>query len=306
MYRVATFPEEVSDRLINAATVAAHTVSSRLDTFSADGRAAAMSISRADGGIERSISAHFPANSLDVSGRWRRPIIGTDFSTGRDVEMKPQDVEWVPLKDADGAPIGVLFPSKATDIDAFEPWTRMRHRESDLYIRTAYQRVTPKNIDEEPVWAYGPRENAPWHKEVSRTGIPPFYIISHADPHSYQMRLKTGETVFVGGEGYSDVVAGHPAVVDMAAEFPFRPLVPVSCSAGRTGSATGQYAAEALLGDGEMDRNIHVGKSTLILPWDQTRDTSWLAAEAVVDRIGEHLPLFDSYWGSPWSHLDRE
>jgi hypothetical protein len=308
MDRVASLMEDVGKRLGAATTNETRALSGDLKELVAETRSGVSAKTSVDESmsarLDRANSSAAADNSLHSPGGRQRPMTGTDMSTGKDVEITAENVESVPLVDAQGRPAGVLFPSKPTDVDTFEPWTRMQHRESDLYYRTAYQ--TPPGYS--PGWVYGPRENTPWQKEVLRTGQSPIYVVAHANPYAYSIRLNVDGVptkVFVDGSTYGRVIAGNQHFLHATEGKPYTPLVSLSCSPGRTGSATGQFTADYLIDEAEEYRNIHFGGSTLMLEKDENAGVSWLGSEAVVTRNGLHLPQFQSYWGSPWSHEDR-
>jgi hypothetical protein len=239
----------------------------------------------------------------------QRPIIGTAMSTGQNVEIDPADIVSVPLHDADGNPIGVLFPSQPKDVQNFVPWASMRDRTSDMYIRPSYERISASQSGSKAVYHHGPLIDAPWAKEVRRTGIPPIYIIAHANPFAYtvQVRAKSSlETMFLDGPSHSGAIAANPYVLRSMEGNEFGTLLPASCSpAQRPGSSTGQFAAEYLINEAEMDRNIHMPRGIMFFGRDEATGQSWLGAETVVTKTGLHLPQFDSYWGSPFASEDR-
>ncbi|WP_157120473.1 hypothetical protein [Nocardia fusca] len=237
-----------------------------------------------------------------------RPITGIEKSTGQVVEIDPADIISVPLHDADGKTIGVLFPSKPKDVQNFVPWASMRDRTSDEYIRPAYERI-PASRSAAATYYLGPFIDAPWAREVRRTGIPPIYVIAHANSRSYTVRVPTKsslEIMYLDGPSHSGAIAVNPYVLRAMEGNEFGTLVPVSCSPAREhGSSTGQFAAEYLINEAEMDRNIHLPTGLMFPGWDEASGQSWLGAETVVTETGLHLPQFDSYWGSPFASEDR-
>jgi hypothetical protein len=238
----------------------------------------------------------------------QRPVTGIEKSTGQVVEIDPADIISVPLHDADGKTIGVLFPSKPNDVQNFVPWASMRDRTSDEYIRPAYERI-PASRKAAAAYYLGPFIDAPWAREVRRTGIPPIYVIAHANSRSYTVQVPTKsslETMYLDGPSHSGAIAVNPYVLRAMEGNEFGTLVPVSCSpAQEHGSSTGQFAAQYLIDEAEMDRNIHLPTGLMFLGRDEASGQSWLGAETVVTETGLHLPQFDSYWGSPFATEDR-
>ncbi|WP_328411229.1 hypothetical protein [Nocardia sp. NBC_00403] len=231
------------------------------------------------------------------------PIFGIDTQTGTSLSFRPEDIYSVGLHDADGRPLGVLFPETDRDIANIPSWASARNRDSDLYYRDTYQ-IRPATQHSPPLWQYSERRDAPWQREVQRTGRPPLYILSHAYPESHVVQVDiNGERrrVFVDGNSYGPAVAGNEHTLEAVEDNPESPVVLVSCSPAQTGSATAQLSAEYLINEAEMDRDIHTAKSLLTLPWDEDVGWSWLGSEALFDRTGRQLPTFESYWGSPWS-----
>ncbi|MFE7801784.1 hypothetical protein [Nocardia sp. NPDC057440] len=247
-------------------------------------------------------------NSLGLSGNSPHssaggPIFGIDTQTGATLSFRPEDIYSVGLHDADGRPLGVLFPETDHDVANIPRWASMRNRDSDLYYRDAYQ-ISPATQNSHARWQYSERRDAAWQREVQRTGRPPLYIISHSYPESHLVQVDiNGERrrVFVDGSGYGPAVAGNEHTLEAVEDNPESPVVLVSCSPAQTGSATAQFSAEYLINEGEMDRDIHTAKSILILPRDEDIGWSWLGSEALFDRSGRQLQTFESYWGSPYS-----
>ncbi|WP_063045244.1 hypothetical protein [Nocardia rhamnosiphila] len=237
------------------------------------------------------------------------PITGIEKSTGHTVEIDPADIVSVPLHDADGNPIGVLFPSQPKDVENFVPWASMRNRTSDEYIRPSYERIPASASGSEAVYHHGPFIEAPWAREVRRTGIPPIYVIAHANSAAYTVQVRTKsslETMFLDGPPHAAAISVNPHVLRAMEGNEYGTLVPISCSpAQHPGSSTGQFAAQYLIDEAEMDRNIHMPRGIMFLGRDEATGQSWLGAEALVTETGIHLPEFDSYWGSPFSSEDK-
>ncbi|MGW1738676.1 hypothetical protein ACWCPQ_07660 [Nocardia sp. NPDC001965] len=306
--------EDAGERLISVTTAATRDIRRRTTGIASRGVQGADHLShiddRAAGRIR--IPGDRPETVTTARNRW--PITGTDYDNGRDVEIDPADIVSVPLHDADGRPIGVLFPSQPTDIEDFVPWAQMRNRTSDLSYRLIYERVPASQTGGDPIWAYGGRkeapwtQEAPWAKEVRRTGIPPLYVISHANPHAFTVQVRTNNslrTMFLDGESYGESVAVNPHLLRAAEGNDMGVLLPLSCSPSRMYGSIGDLAARHLITDGEMDRNIHMPRSTMFFGRDEDTGESWLGAETLVTEVGRHNPEFDSYWGSPYAFLDR-
>ncbi|MEU4839983.1 hypothetical protein [Nocardia testacea] len=309
MRTIASVLDDVGERLITVANTTTTEVRERIIVVSAG----------ADTGIRVHPAVDVRAADLldssrrtehvaTAAARPQHPIIGTEMSTGHDVEIDPADIVSVPLHDADGNPIGVLFPSQPKDIQNFVPWASMRERTSDQYIRPSYERI-PASAGREAVYHHGPFIDAPWAKEFRRTGVPPIYVIAHASPSAYtvQVRKKSSlETMFLDGPSHSGSIAVNPYVLRAMEGNEFGTLVPISCSPAQVpGSSTGQFAANYLIDQAEMDRNIHMPTGLMFLGRDEATGQSWLGAETVVTETGLHLPQFDSYWGSPFASEDR-
>lgn len=230
-----------------------------------------------------------------------RPILGIDRSTGREIEIDPADVRTLTLHNAYGHDDVVFLPSSHDPEDAFVGWAGQPHRDFER-IHTAYL------LPGEPPnrYAIGTPEAAPWQREVRATGKEPFIVITHATADFYSLQVRVGDgwqEVFVEGDMYARLLTNNASFMNLIAQDEYRPLIIASCSPAQPGSATAQFTAEHLINDGEMDRNIHLAKSVLILA--VSGDTSILAVEAMITRSGAHQPLFDSWWGSPWAFEHR-
>ncbi|WP_280233430.1 M3 family metallopeptidase [Nocardia cyriacigeorgica] len=223
------------------------------------------------------------------------PIIGTDPSTGLDIEIDPNDVIAVTLPNSDGHGDVVVLPSTDDPDGRLAFWASRPNRTHELCVYTAY-RLPDDRVD------YGPPEDAAWQREVLATGKSPFIVFAHASANFYVVQVRSGETtkeVFLDGIAYGRLLANTERVMEMLSTDEYRALIIGSCSPAQLGSATAQYTADYLINDAEMYRNIHFCTSNLLCPsWG---DNSFLAAEAVITPNGLHQPTFESYWGSPWA-----
>ncbi len=225
------------------------------------------------------------------------PIIGVDLSTGHDIEIDPNDVRTVTLRNEHGHDDVVFLPSSHDRDDAFAHWASRPYRDFE-HIYTAYQ------LPGGPPFRYAiaSPEPAVWQRELRATGKAPFIVITHATADFYSLQVRVGDAwqdVFVGGEEYARVLTNNAQFINLLAQDEYRPLIIGSCSPAQNGSSTAQFTAEYLINEAEMDRNIHLAKSVMM--FSTTGDTARLAVEAMITRNGAHLPLFDSWWGSPWA-----
>ncbi|TLF74785.1 GntR family transcriptional regulator [Nocardia cyriacigeorgica] len=229
------------------------------------------------------------------------PILGKDLSTGRDIEIDPNDVRTLTLRNEYGHDDVVFLPSSHDRDDGFAHWAGRPHRDLE-HIYTMYQRPGG------PPFRYtiASPEPAVWQRELHATGKAPFIVITHAIADVYLLQIRVGDAwqdVFVGGVEYGRLLTNNAQFMNLLAQDEYRPLIIGSCSPAQNGNSTAQFTAEYLINDAEMDRNIHLAKS--LLGFSSDGDSARLAVEAMITPNGAHLPLFESWWGSPWAHEYR-
>ncbi|MGW5382390.1 hypothetical protein [Nocardia sp. NPDC003963] len=300
-----TMMDDAAERLVAATATVVRDVHRRVEAFSDCSGGGARLLGAADRPVPDQSTMHLPGDFPAPRSAPRRGIVGTDLSTGKDVEIDPADIVSTGLRDADGRPIGVSFPLSDND-ERIVAWASMRHRTSDEYIRAAY--YLPGRPPERPEFEYGPLTDAAWAKEVRRTGVPPVYVFAHSNQAGYGLQVRaTGgvpRKMLLEGGSYGQAVELSRDSVRAYSENEFNSMVHVSCGASRPGNATGQLAADHLIERADMYRNIHVPRSVIEYTSDPDSSTSWLNAVAVIDSIGSRHPDFDTFWGSPYAELD--
>ena len=174
----------------------------------------------------------------------RETLIGTT-EAGNPIRFRPEDVRVVRLRSRSGTVRGISFPSKRNDASELMEWM-------DSADRTADRKYLPDYLTGD---AYRPGrfQNSPWRAARST----PFYVHAHADPHAFDITVRTrsGRDVVVGIDGRT-----HARLIDRNSDFrrsvrrdPNRPVVYMSCESGFPGGNAASRSADYLHSQGRRN-----------------------------------------------------
>ncbi|MFC9434750.1 hypothetical protein [Nocardia sp. NPDC057030] len=223
-----------------------------------------------DGGARSADATH---SDLSLSGTTAK---------GKPVSFQPEDVKNVPLKDADGETIGVMFPSRPGD-DTSGKWASAPTRNSDTTVTRAFVDLEETRATNNPSFSAEKPETAPWAQGL--TPKRPVYAEAHGETDVFMVKAKLGSrllprwtTVTVDGETYGKILATNEHFTRAAGASPDAPVVLVSCQVGdeamvarstadylhRTGVTTGDvYAPKGLIAASVNNNISDVGVSDM-------------------------------------------
>lgn len=258
--------------------------------------------------VSRAVATEY--ERMDHTGRERVRFQGVDKSTGNLVVVRFEQVRSDILRDADGRPIGVSFPTQPIDEESRRQWAGARTRTSD----TQYSGIVWASADRSsqyPDWL--PPEPTPWSEDVLRTGMPPVYVAAHAGPYSFAVDANLGTESFprwtlisADGRDFGDMLINKSDSLEVLAANPVGPVVHVACNAGRPYGSVSEAAAA--MHDAGIHREVHGSPGLVGKRYWPKQDMSELGVEVLKDSAGGLMPAFTTFrppdGGTPWDISD--
>jgi hypothetical protein len=193
-------------------------------------------------------------------------LLSGTTAKGKPVSFQPKDVKNVPLEDADGETIGVMFPSKPGD-DTSGKWASAPTRNPDTAVTRAFVDAETTRATNKPSFIAGEPETAPWAQ--SSTPKRPVYAQAHGYPEAFQVRANLGSrllprwtTVTVDGETYSKILVTNEHFTRAAGASPGAPVVLVSCEVGDK-AMVARSTAEYLHRSGAVTGDVYAPKGLI-------------------------------------------
>ncbi|MGW3786522.1 hypothetical protein ACWD5Z_18210 [Micromonospora chokoriensis] len=182
---------------------------------------------------------------------------------GRLKTFRPEDVQSVPLRDSEGKQIGVIFPSRSTDVENFTDWGAQK---ANL--------ATGKNLGgsmgiggakairqlpgSEPTLAGNQFLPAPW----SNLRSDPMFVFAHGSPDSAAVTLSSGKVVSVPGASMAKILSKDPNFKALAEANPKAAIAMISCNFANSKGEAGQQFADVMRDLGNR-RQIFAANNTV-------------------------------------------
>ncbi|MEV6432101.1 hypothetical protein [Nocardia sp. NPDC051463] len=116
------------------------------------------------------------------------------------------DVRSVPLSDAHGNPIGVVFPSLDDNPVEHVHWARAEPRFSDRGYSAEEPALTVDPVTGRQRWGFDNLRAAPWDEGDGRV---PTYVFAHGDEFGHVAVEAHGKTVLVDGANFGRILASN-------------------------------------------------------------------------------------------------
>ncbi|WP_422772900.1 hypothetical protein ACN28C_08000 [Plantactinospora sp. WMMC1484] len=190
------------------------------------------------------------ARDLRISNERRandpRLLAGMD-QKGRLRTFSIDDVQSVPLKDSNGRQIGVIFPSRSTDVANFTDWGAQKAnlaagKNLGGSMDVGGLKIIRQLPGKEPTLVGNEFLAAPW----SRLKSDPMFIFAHGSPDSAAVTLTNGRVVNVPGASMAKILNEDPNFRALAEANPKAAIAMISCNFGNSAGDAGQQFADVM------------------------------------------------------------
>ncbi|MEV1157637.1 hypothetical protein AB0J27_19785 [Micromonospora chokoriensis] len=182
---------------------------------------------------------------------------------GRLKTFRPEDVQSVPLRDSDGKQIGVIFPSRSTDVENFTDWGAQKAnlatgKNLGGSMDIEGLKVIRQLPGNEPTLAGNQFLPAPW----SNLRSDPMFIFAHGSPDSAAVTLSSGKVVSVPGASMAKILSNDPNFKALAEANPKAAIAMISCNFANIKGDAGQQFADVMRDLGNR-RQIFAANNTV-------------------------------------------
>ncbi|BDT90671.1 hypothetical protein IFM12275_06470 [Nocardia sputorum] len=135
-----------------------------------------------------------------------------------------------------GALTGVCFQNRDLELDANRRWAAATEWH-DKVVRTQPGQ-TGKQAFHGPFRVGQEVVDAPWAAEFTQTGHRPVFVIAHAGPNTFEIRLRTGTTLEVNGTTFAKIVEWSPGLRGTLSTGVATSIVLLACKPAKGSAAT--------------------------------------------------------------------
>ncbi|MGW3892394.1 hypothetical protein ACWD69_27245 [Micromonospora chokoriensis] len=217
-------------------------------------------------------------------------------SKGRLETFRIEDVQSVPLKDSSGKQIGVIFPSRPTDVANFTDWGAQKAnlaagKNLGGSMDVGGLKIIRQLPGKDPTLAGNEFLAAPW----SRLKSDPMFIFAHGSPDSAAVTLSNGKVVNVPGASMAKILSDDPNFKALAEANPKAAIAMISCNFANPKGEAGQQFADVMRDLGNK-RQIFAANNTVHATQGQDLDglftnpgetIATLAVESTNDKDGK-------------------
>ncbi|MGW0218347.1 hypothetical protein ACWDXH_28540 [Micromonospora chokoriensis] len=206
------------------------------------------------------------ARDLRISNERRandpRLIAGMN-QKGRLETFRIEDVQSVPLRDSNGRQIGVIFPSRPTDVENFTDWGAQKAnlaagKNLGGSMDVGGLKIIRQLPGNESTMVGNQFTAAPWGNLKSD----PMFIFAHGSPDSAAVTLSGGKVVSIPGASMAKVLSDDPNFRALAEANPRAAIAMISCNFANTAGDAGQQFADVMRDLGNR-RQIFAANNTV-------------------------------------------